>query len=143
MYELPFHFQLPTFQPNPKPQTLEPTNPRTQNCEIRPTNFKKVGGGKPPPILRIISRILLPTGVSGHHLSSPAVTHRVKQPTHRLRTSRPFSEQVGNAGICGLSAPGVYLASDVTTGTGGLLHHHFTHHLLRGWYTFCCTCRYR
>ena len=32
----------------------------------------------------------------------------------------------GNAGLHGLSAPGVYLAADVATDTGGLLHHHFT-----------------
>jgi hypothetical protein len=31
-----------------------------------------------------------------------------------------------NTGLHGLSAPGVYLAADVTTDTGGLLPHHFT-----------------
>jgi hypothetical protein len=31
-----------------------------------------------------------------------------------------------NAGIHGLSAPGVYLATDVATDTGGLLPHPFT-----------------
>ena len=32
----------------------------------------------------------------------------------------------GNAGLHGLSAPGVYLAADVATDTGGLLPHRFT-----------------
>ena len=35
-----------------------------------------------------------------------------------------------NAGLHGLSAPGVYLAADVTTDTGGLLPHPFTLTLL-------------
>ncbi len=46
-----------------------------------------------------------------------------------------------NASLFDLAPRGVYLAADVTTDAGELLPHPFTHHLLRGWFTLCCTCR--
>ena len=44
--------------------------------------------------------------------------------------------------LFGLAPRGVYPAAGVTTHAGELLPHRFTHHLLQGWFVFCCTCRH-
>lgn len=49
--------------------------------------------------------------------------------------------------LFGLAPRRVYPAAMITHDAGGLLPHHFTHHLnlnkFIGWYAFCCTCRHR
>ena len=37
-----------------------------------------------------------------------------------------FRSQFSNAGLCGLAPSGVFIATDIATCTGGLLHHRFT-----------------
>ena len=37
-----------------------------------------------------------------------------------------MSEQLSDVGLCGLAPSGVYIAIDIATDTGGLLHHRFT-----------------
>jgi hypothetical protein len=91
----------------------------------------------------LISRILCSAEADRHHLSRPAVTDWLDRPTLRLGRA-PFclpdlhfylpqagrSLMADNAGLHGLSTPGVYLAAGVATGTGGLLPHPFTLTLL-------------
>ncbi len=57
---------------------------------------------------------------SGNHPSTSAVADALQRPTQALgRTAL-------NHALSGLAPGGVYLASPVTWGTGGLLHHRFT-----------------
>lgn len=56
----------------------------------------------------------------------------------RPRTGRPY-----RTSLFGLAPRGVCLAGPVTRTAGELLPHPFTHHLIRGWNSLCCTCRHR
>lgn len=65
----------------------------------------------------------------GGHPSTNAVADALQQPTRTL--GRAALERV----LSGLAPGGVYLASPVTQGAGGLLHHRFT--------LTCCPVQYR
>lgn len=69
--------------------------------------------GRPSPA----GSIGLPSGLGGHPSACQTFTYA------RRETGRSLTD---NAGLHGLSAPGVYLAADVATDTGGLLPHPFT-----------------
>lgn len=60
----------------------------------------------------------LPSGLGGHPSACQTFTDTRRREGKFLVAS--------NAGLHGLSTLGVYLATDVATGTGGLLLHHFT-----------------
>ena len=47
---------------------------------------------------------------------------------------------ISNVSLFNLAPGGVYLATDVTTDAGGLLHHPFTLTYFRRRSTLCCTC---
>lgn len=66
----------------------------------------------------------------GGHPSRPAVTDRLQRPTRRHRTGRPRSPArvvvSADDALLGLAPGGVYRATPVTRGAGGLLPHRFT-----------------
>ena len=62
------------------------------------------------------------------YLGLPLLTTSCNLPEHTSGTRCPFV-------LLGLAPDGVYLADDITTATGGLLHHRFTLTRLRGQYT--------
>ncbi len=73
---------------------------------------------------RSISRVLSsPRTGMGDHLSRPAVTCRLQQPTRDHRTGRPSPRRVGPC-LALLRAGVTWLAP--YNAAGGLLHHHFT-----------------
>ena len=84
------------------------------SCKYRQTFWPK------QPISRVLSlqQISLQTGDG--HSSRTAVTGGLKQPT------RKHGRAVLNASLFGLAPDGVYLASNVTAGSGELLPHPFT-----------------
>lgn len=62
------------------------------------------------------------------YLGLPLLTTSCNLPEHTNGTRRPFA-------LLGLAPDGVCLAGDITTATGGLLHHRFTLTRLRRQYT--------
>ena len=74
-----------------------------------------------------VSRVLFPTLRWGRcHLSGIALTHDLDRPTLRGPARRRDGTGRPCPGLHGLSARGVYQATDVATGAGGLLPHLFT-----------------
>jgi len=74
----------------------------------------------PPPTYVEEESPYKPDSVENPHPSRSVITYRFKQPTHQ------HERAVLNAGLRGLAPSGVFIATDITTGTGGLLHHRFT-----------------
>ena len=68
-----------------------------------------------------------PDSVEDDHPSAIVVTNDLMRPTRRLPLVAATGRHLrGPEGPLGLAPSGVYLATDVTTDAGGLLHHRFT-----------------
>ncbi|ALG06772.1 hypothetical protein AOZ06_07395 [Kibdelosporangium phytohabitans] len=65
-------------------------------------------------------------GPGGGHPSRPAVADRLVRPTRRLGRAALVACAGARGRPLGLAPGGVYLATPVTRGAGGLLHHRFT-----------------
>ena len=101
-------------------------------CRItdRGWNEKKIRAGRKPSSVSPVSR-------GGEHLSGPLIAQRLERSTRKSRTGRPYS-LAGSASLCDLAPGGVFQASPVARGPGGLLPHRFTL-TLAGGLLFCGT----
>lgn len=109
----------------------QPTQPVLPASSSNSIQRQLVGDGRVDLYAGFCAR-RVPRGVcaGGGHPSRPAVAGRLQRPTRRHRAGSPQASAPGRhlavTPLLGLAPGGVYRATPVTRGAGGLLPHRFT-----------------